>query len=77
MDNLKILREALTTDSNALALHTILKKLIENGASRQALLSDLESIRAELRLSGNEVAEDIALEAMDFLVGWCPPSLCL
>ena len=41
------------------------------GADKDLALSELESLRGELRDSGNEAAEDAVMDVMDCVAGWC------
>jgi hypothetical protein len=42
---------------------------------RQELLDALEGVRADLRSQGREADEDMVMEVMDCLVGWCSPHM--
>lgn len=49
--------------------------LLERGWGRDELLAALERFRGVLREAGRDDDEDIVLEVMDFLVGWCSPQM--
>ena len=57
---------------NALA-KVVSRELRERGMPRGALLEALEELRGELRESGPGDLEDVVLEVMDFVTGWCSP----
>jgi hypothetical protein len=59
-------------------LHQLRAVAIEHlsaGMGRQELLDALEGVRADLRSQGREADEDMVMEVMDFLVGWCSPHM--
>lgn len=43
--------------------------------AREKLLRDLEEIRAAFREAGQPDIEDVVLEVMDFVSGWCSPHM--
>lgn len=51
----------------------IAEELRANPDSRGELLQNLESIRTTLRQNGASDAEDVVLDIMDFVTGWCSP----
>jgi hypothetical protein len=57
------------------ALRAIVQKQVEAGNDRTTLLAELERYRAVLRAEGRDQDEDLILEVMDFLVGWCHPDM--
>ena len=67
------LRMALDGDDPREALSTAVRRLIGRGRPSDTVLADLESLRGALRGEGREEAEDIVLEVMDFVTGWCSP----
>ncbi len=56
------------------ALQNQVERMIDRGASRDALYEDLKFLALGLRDEGREDLEDEALEVMDVLSGWCAPS---
>ena len=54
-------------------LSAVVKELIAEGQSRASLTDELEGLRTVLRGEGREDDEDVVLEVMDFLSGWCSP----
>jgi hypothetical protein len=65
----QVLNDSGTHEETVCALCTLLNKALEDGEQREAVLTRL----GELRKSASDKQEDILLEAMDFLVGWCSP----
>jgi hypothetical protein len=57
----------------ALQLRAAVEKRIDDGESREALRAELESLRKDL----SNAEEDVVLEVLDFLDGWCGPSVRL
>jgi hypothetical protein len=52
-------------------------ELHDRHADRDVVLGELEALRGELRQAGREDAEDVVLEVMDFVAGWCSPHVRL
>lgn len=73
MDLRAELRATLASDYALDGLCAVLKREIGAGLPRNRAYAYLEELRAELRRDGLEAEEDVVLEAMDFLVGWCNP----
>ena len=54
-------------------LSEAVKDLLANGYTRESLYDELENLRRTLREENREDDEDVVLEVMDFLAGWCSP----
>ena len=67
------LEAAIQTPYPALHLREAVKKYLDKGVNRQALLVDLEALRAQV--SAEE--EDVVLEVLDFMSGWSSPGTAL
>lgn len=52
-------------------------ELHDRHADREVILGELEALRGELRRAGRDSAEDVVLEVMDFVAGWCSPHVRL
>lgn len=50
-----------------------LKKYKQLGIDQDTMLSVLESFRAEMRLKNDEETEDMIMNNMDLVCGWCAP----
>lgn len=69
------LEHALLSERPVLDLRTLVQTLVQQGSSPEAVLADLESLRSRLRAGGREADEDVVLEVMDFVVGFCSPHM--
>ncbi|RKZ50811.1 MAG: hypothetical protein DRR16_08350 [Candidatus Parabeggiatoa sp. nov. 3] len=67
---LSVLKEALQQSSPMEKLETIVKDLLSKGYSKESILAEFEYFREAMT---DEDYEDIVLEVMDFLTGWCSP----
>jgi hypothetical protein len=67
------LREALDAPEATLKVRDLVRSELEDGVSRSEVLGQLESLRIELRGAGQEAAEDVVLDVMDFVGGWSGP----
>ena len=67
------IREAATGGDAPLVVG-LTKEAVSSGVDREALLAGMTELMLELRAAGNESAEDLILDTMDCLVGWCSPS---
>lgn len=69
---------AAVRSPNALdSLRSSVDRQLRAGATREQILSELEELRAALRRDDREADEDIVLEVMDFVTGWCSPHVRL
>jgi len=69
-DELSVLTEALQQSSPMEKLEKIVKDLLGKGYSKQSILAIFESFREK---TTDEDYEDIVLDTMDFITGWCSP----
>ncbi|NWJ48691.1 MAG: hypothetical protein HXX08_22755 [Chloroflexi bacterium] len=53
------------------------RELLSKGHKKEEILEELELLRADLQSRNMEQEEDIVLEIMDYLVGWCSPHMKL
>ncbi len=60
-------REALTADDKLMSLRQAAVDLRSNGVEKEKLLVALQEFRSRV----TERDEDVILEIMDFLYGWC------
>ena len=65
----QILNNRKTHEEVLSALRAFVEKLRKEGETKDAILARMQ----ELRSSVSDEQEDILLEIMDFLVGWCSP----
>jgi hypothetical protein len=66
-----IFEAALATDDPLMTLHGALVQLRTQGIEKVVLLAGLETLRQSFRDQLDEENEDLVMDAMDFLVGWC------
>ncbi|MBN2892480.1 MAG: hypothetical protein JXL97_11480 [Bacteroidales bacterium] len=74
--NLKLeIKSGINNKLNLLELRDILVAFEKNGGSQIQSKQILEDLRKEFIFSNEENKEDIVLELLDFVVGWCNESL--
>ena len=54
-------------------LRAVATALLAEGRPEKAVYDLFEAVRAQLRLESRETEEDLVMEVMDCLVGWCGP----
>jgi hypothetical protein len=69
--------QALKASDPTVELREVVGCLLAQGHERQAVAEELQRFRSLLQRSGREEEEDIVLEVMDFLAGWCSPHMAL
>jgi hypothetical protein len=77
MDIKEQLRKALACEQPLQILTELVRNLLAQSWERDRILTECESLRKELRQEGKEDEEDIVLELMDFLTGYCSPHMKL
>ena len=73
-DELSVLKEALQQSRPIEKLEQIVKDLLGKGYSKESILAEFESFRERTR---DENYEDVVLDVMDFITGWCSPHKCI
>ena len=71
------LEAALRSPEPFLQLRALAADYLQQGESREAVLDRFERVQTPLRAAGREADEDVVLEVMDCLVGWCSPHMKL
>jgi hypothetical protein len=69
-DELSVLTKALQQRSPMEKLEQIVKDLLGKRYSKESLLAEFESFR---QTTTDEDYEEVVLDVMDFLTGWCSP----
>jgi hypothetical protein len=70
--------DALAREQPVQALRDLVRhELHDRHADRSVVLNELESLRGDLRSAGRADDEDVVLEVMDFVAGWCSPHVRL
>lgn len=70
---------ALRTEQPAANLETVVRDLITSGETREAIGSELDALVVTLREGGGDETpeEEVVLEILDRLWGWCAPDVRL
>jgi hypothetical protein len=66
-------REILAGEEPLRHMRETAKGRLGAGSQRAGLQEELEELRLELRREGRKAAEDVVLDALDMLTGWCSP----
>jgi hypothetical protein len=74
LDSISQFEVALHTDQPSARLQQLALDLTAEGYSPPAVLELFEAFRAVLQSSHRQAEEDLVLETMDAIVGWCSPS---
>jgi hypothetical protein len=70
------LQEAVQTRHPLVSLRDAVKTAMDDrGFSREDVLAMLQELRARYHDEGDAHAEDIVLDTMDFVTGWCSPHM--
>jgi hypothetical protein len=64
-------------DQPMLRLRAEVEQLLIEGYDRDLPYSQLDAFRSVLLASGRDADDDVVLEVMDFLTGWCSPDMNL
>lgn len=67
------LLEALHAATPAESLREIVRSLLAQGHGRRSVCEELEKLRGALQGDGREADDDVVLDVMDLLTGWCRP----
>jgi hypothetical protein len=70
-------QDALSSSDPLNRLRSLVGTLQAHGLGQSAILEMFEETRRQLREAGRENDEEVILEVMDFLVGWCSPHMSL
>ena len=68
-----VIERALRSPEPFEELRATAAALFAEGRTEKAVYDLFEDARAQLRASGREADEDVVMEVMDCLVGWCSP----
>jgi hypothetical protein len=67
--------DALGAERPLECLRAVVQHLLTTGVDPSSVESELEGVRERLRYEGREDDEDVVLNVMDFLTGWCSPHM--
>jgi hypothetical protein len=73
----QLFEEALASSEPLWELRGVVRGLLADGHAREAVLADFEQFRLVLQAAHRESDEEIVLEVMDFVAGWCSPHMRL
>jgi hypothetical protein len=65
--------EALASSDPVERLRKAVAHELSVGTERDAVYQALDRLRLDLRRGGRDAEEDIVMDVMDFLTGWCSP----
>jgi hypothetical protein len=65
------IESALQSPNPYTELRFLVKNLFLQGQSRESVLALFEETRRQMRIIGREADEDIVMDIMDCLTGWC------
>jgi hypothetical protein len=68
---------ALKSSQPLQELRSLAEHLFAQGQDQATVLGTFEQARQELREAKREKDEDVVMEVMDFLTGWCSPHMKL
>jgi hypothetical protein len=71
------IQDALNSPDPLNQLRILVQALQCQGQEQSAIVELFEESRQQLREAKRDKDEDVILEAMDFLVGWCSPHMSL
>lgn len=69
--------KALKSASPLVTMRSLLLHQIDGGRPREVLYQDLASLHLYFEEAGREIEDDLVLEAMDLVAGWCSPHVAL
>ena len=74
---LLLLEETLVTEDSVNQLRKLLSSMLNSGYDRNQLISELMDYREELEADNRINEEDLILDMLDYLTGWCRSDLKL
>lgn len=69
------LEQALHSPEPVNELRALALRLFAEGQTKDAVVASFEVARQRLREEQREADEDVVMDVMDFLVGWCSPHM--
>lgn len=66
--------QALASPDPLRRLSDKVRELVDGGADREALRQRLEAFHVALADAGRDDEDDVVLDVLDFLTGWCNPN---
>lgn len=73
----KCFNDALNSPEPIWSLREAVQDLLTRGQMQEVVLAELENFQDMLQEEEREEDEDVVLEVMDFLTGWCSPHMTI
>lgn len=73
----EVIERALASRDPLQALRSLSQQLLAQGHSTAEVADFFEQARERFRAAGREADEDLLLDGMDFVTGWCSPHMRL
>lgn len=73
----ELLENALGSKNPFENLRSLLKELISKGYDREKLIGDLTQFHVKLMELKRESDDDLVLDMLDSLTGWCSPQMVI
>lgn len=71
----QLFEDALASSEPLWELRGVVRGLLADGHDRNDVLTDFGRFRLVLQAAERAADEDVVLEVMDFVVGWCSPHM--
>ncbi|MGC8642322.1 MAG: hypothetical protein ACP5XB_20870 [Isosphaeraceae bacterium] len=71
------IEHALNSPEPFQQLRSLAARMLHEGYARTAVVEHFEEARQRLRQADREAEEDVVMDVMDCLVGWCSPHMKL
>lgn len=68
---------AVDSGDGLTVLRAAAERELQGGVPRERVVAQLEALRTELRAAGRDADDDVVLEVLDFVTGWCSPQVRL
>jgi hypothetical protein len=68
---------ALASGEGLEGLRSAVERELRSGVPREHVIAQLEALRSDLREDGRDADDDVVLEVLDFVTGWCSPQMRL
>jgi hypothetical protein len=68
---------ALASGDGLTGLRSAAARELQAGIPRERVVAQLEALRTDLRAAGRDADDDVVLEVLDFVTGWCSPHVRL
>ncbi|MDQ4071013.1 MAG: hypothetical protein M3203_16315 [Actinomycetota bacterium] len=59
------------------AMRQLATERLSEGSTREQIRNELEQLRRQLQAESREADEDIVLEVLDLIEGWCSPHMTI